>query len=61
MLEEAGEITSHSYWVRWGRPGFLALTKPGHEITKAKIPRLEPKERFALANGQGINLDPAAR
>ena len=31
MLEEAGEISSVSYWVRWGKPGFMALVRPGYE------------------------------
>jgi hypothetical protein len=49
LLEETGEIASWSYWVRWDRPGFLALTKPGHEInSKSHIPHLKPEERAAL-------------
>jgi hypothetical protein len=36
-----------SYWARVGKPGFVALTKPGHEVEHPhQIHRLEPDERL---------------
>ena len=46
-LEDAGQIKSWRYWVRWGKPGFLALTTPGHKFEHPdEIPRLKSDERL---------------
>jgi hypothetical protein len=36
MLEDSGEIGSFNYWSRYGKPGFVVLTKPGHEVKNPK-------------------------
>jgi hypothetical protein len=49
-LEEAGEIGSVSYWARFGKPGFLALVKPGSDPKSPdKIIRLSAGERQTIA------------
>jgi hypothetical protein len=56
MLEEAGEIESFRYWVRWDRPGHVVLIKPGHEVEDPdKVPRLEPHERLAIGSNGSSN------
>jgi hypothetical protein len=34
-LEDAGQIETMSYWVRWGHPGHKVLVKPGYTIERA--------------------------